>query len=76
MQAHFRRIRTRRGPKKAAVAVAHRLFVRCYALIAHGTQYKDLGPMYFDDRARELMTKRLVRRLENLGYNVALTGAA
>lgn len=76
MQAHFRRIRTRRGPKKAAVAVAHSLFVRCYVLIASGAEYTDLGPTYFDDHAKEVMTKRLVRRLKQLGYEVELTDAA
>jgi len=76
MQAHFRRIRTRRGPKKSAVGVAHSLLVRCYVLVANGVEYKDLGPTYFDDHAKEVLTKRLVRRLKQLGYDVALTQAA
>jgi len=73
MQAHYRRIRARRGPKKAAVAAAHSLFVRCFMLAATGEEYRELGGNYFDERRKQAVTQRLVRRLEDLGYAVALT---
>jgi transposase len=77
MQAHFRRIRAHRGPKKAAVAVAHSLFVRCFMLVAKGTPYHELGATFFDERRKEAVTNKLVRRLQELGYEVALkTNAA
>ncbi|MCB9852524.1 MAG: IS110 family transposase [Planctomycetaceae bacterium] len=76
LQAHFRRIRSKRGPRKAAVAVAHSILVRCYLLAKTGDDYKDLGSTYFDDRAKTAITQRLVRRLKNLGYQVELTNAA
>jgi len=76
MQAHFRRIQVRRGPRKAAVAVAHSLFVRCFLLVARGSQYQELGGNYFDERRKERVTQRLVRRLEELGYKVSLNTAA
>lgn len=72
MQAHFRQIAIRRGPKKAALAVGHSLFVRCVAMTHQGTTYAELGPTYFDERRKEAVTKRLVQRLERLGYKVAL----
>jgi transposase len=76
MQAHFRRVQVRRGPRKAAVAVAHSLFVRCYLLVARATEYQELGGNYFDERRKSRVTQRLVRRLEAMGYKVSLDAEA
>lgn len=76
MQAHFRRVRSRRGAKKAAVAVGHSLFVRCFELVAHGTEYAELGGDYYDQRRKDAVTRRMVQRLEELGYAVTLTPKA
>jgi transposase len=76
MQAHFRRIQVRRGPRKAAVAVAHSLFVRCFLLVARGGEYHELGGNYFDERRRDRVAHRLVRRLEGMGYKVSLGAEA
>jgi len=76
MQAHFRRICSRRGAKKAAVAVGHSLFVRCFELIAQGTTYLELGGTYFDQRRKDSVARRMVKRLEGLGYAVTLTPKA
>ena len=75
-QAHFRRIQVRRGPRKAAVAVAHSLFVRCFLLVARGGEYQELGANYFDERRKDQVTRRLVRRLEAMGYKVSLNAEA
>jgi len=34
--------------------------------------YADLGPRYFDERDEQHVTRRLVHRLEALGYSVQL----
>jgi len=34
--------------------------------------YKELGGNYFDERDRQTTEKRLVRRLEKLGYEVSV----
>ena len=72
MQAHFRRLRARRGAKKAAMAVAHSLLVRCVMLARNGGSYRELGGTYFDERRKEAITQKLVRRLETLGFAVSL----
>jgi transposase len=72
LAAQFRRLAARRGKHKAAVAVGHSLLVIAYHLLAHDRDYADLGPTYFDERDRQLVQRRLVRRLEDLGYRVAL----
>lgn len=72
MQAHFRRLKVRRGPRKAAGAVAHSLFVRCYLMTARQTTYQELGGTYYDERRKDAVTRRLVRKLTEIGYDVSL----
>jgi transposase len=74
--AQYRRLAARRGKSRAAVAVGHSILVIAYHLLRDGTAYHDLGPHYFDERDRQAVERRLVRRLESLGYAVALTPAA
>lgn len=73
MQAHFRRLCSRRGAKKAVMAVAHSQFIRCVRLSASpGECYQELGGDFFDRRNERYATRRLVTRLESLGYKVTL----
>jgi transposase len=77
LAAQFHRLKTRRGAKRAVVAVAHSILVIAYHILKEdGTIYQDLGANYFDDRSKEATTKRTVRRLERLGYKVTLEPAA
>jgi transposase len=71
-QALYRRLAARRGKQRAAVAVGHSLLVTGYHLITRQTAYEDLGGNYFDERDREAVKRRAVRRLEKLGYRVEL----
>jgi len=43
-----------------------------YHLLKEGTQYQDLGATYFDERDRQVVIRRAVRRLESLGCKVTL----
>ena len=70
--AQFRRLAARRGAKKASVAVAHSILVAAYHLLQHECAYVDLGSSYFDERDRDQLARRLVQRLQGLGYCVAL----
>lgn len=70
--AQYHRLAARRGGKRAALAVAHSLLVVMYHLMKRGTVYQDLGVDFFDERAREAVVQRSVRRLERLGYRVTL----
>jgi transposase len=74
--AQFRRLAARRGKKRAAVAVGHTILVIVYHLLTEGSIYQDLGPQYFDARDRRRVERRLVHRLEALGYKVALEAVA
>jgi transposase len=72
LQAQFHRIRSRRGVKKAIVAVAASILTAIYHMLKDGTMYQDLGTDHFDSRAKERQKNRLVRRLADLGYAVEL----
>lgn len=73
--AQYRRLASRRGHKKAVVAVAHSLLVITYHILKSGKPYHELGPGYFDQIEADRVRRRLVRRLETLGYSVSLTPA-
>ena len=60
--------RRRRGKQKAAVAVGHTHPGHRLPSAHPGTDYEDLGGNYFDERDRHAVKRRLVRRLEDLGY--------
>lgn len=70
LASQYRRLAARRGAKRAAVAVAHTILGIIYHLLRDRTTYRDLGATYFDDRDREAVDRRLIRRLEALGNKV------
>jgi transposase len=70
LTAVFYRTASRRGLKKAAVAVAHRILIIAYHIIRDGGQYREYGGDYFDRRQPERTARRLARRLERIGYAV------
>jgi transposase len=73
LQAQFHRLRARRGAKKAIGALAASILTTVYHMLIGGELYHDLGPDHFDRRAKTTQTRRLVTRLQNLGYAVQIT---
>ena len=74
--ARFRRLASRRGRKRALLAIAHKILVIAFWMLKTGQQFRDLGADYFDRLKSTDLTRSLVRRLERLGYKVALEHAA
>lgn len=72
LHALYQRIAARRGASRAAIAVARTLLQIAYYLQVRGEVYQDLGAEYLDQLDREHTAKRLVRRLEHLGFAVTL----
>lgn len=72
LSAQYHRLAARRGKKKAIVAVGHSLLVIAYYVLERLEPYQDLGGNYFDEREQQAIERRLVRRLEKLGYEVRL----
>jgi len=76
LAAQYARLKGRRGDKKAIVAVGHSMLVIAYHLLSRQQPYSDLGNDYFHRRQSEVYKNRLVRQLERMGFEVALTPAA
>jgi len=75
LQAQFHRIRSRRGAKKAVMAVAASILTAAYHMLRDGTEYKDLGGDFFDRRNEAKTASRLLERLHKLGYDVTIRPA-
>jgi len=76
LAALFFRTAQRRGLKKAAVAVAHRILIIAWHILAEpGVEYDERGGDHFDRKNPERTARRLTRRLEAIGYAVALSPA-
>lgn len=76
LRAQFQRLKSRRGPKKAIMAVAASILTAAYFMLRDGVAYRDLGPDHFDRLDRTKTINRLVRRLKELGCDVELKTAA
>jgi transposase len=72
LAALFRRIRSRRGEQKAIMAVAHQLLTIIFHIVSDGGVYKELGASHYDRQNKEKTTRRLIDRLQRLGYYVTL----
>jgi transposase len=70
--AKYRRVKSRRGPMKALVALEHSMLIAIWHLLTNGELYADPGPDYFA-RRKPLQTQiRALHQLEALGYTVTL----
>src|SRR5271157_2798002 len=72
----FHRLKARRGAMRAALAIAHKILVAAYHMLAKGSPYRELGEAYLDQIARTRTVANLKRRIERLGYNVTLVPKA
>lgn len=75
LQAQFLRIKSRRGAKKAILAVAASMLTACYYMLRDGAEYRDLGPHHFDRRDKTRTIRRLVQKLNALGCEVEIHAA-
>ncbi|MFZ1430479.1 MAG: IS110 family transposase [Geminicoccaceae bacterium] len=73
LRALFGRLKARRGPRKAIIAVAAAILTSAYWMLRRGVAYTDLGPDHFDRVDRTRLAARLARKLGELGFDVALS---
>ena len=71
--AFFRRMKIRKGPQKAVMALAHHLIAIVYNILKHGGEYVEVGGDFYDRQNRAKVVSRMVSRLSKLGYQVNLT---
>jgi Transposase and inactivated derivatives len=72
LSALYHKLVPRLGKKKALVAVAHAIAIAIYHILTEGVPYYELGGDYFIKLNKKKLERRLVRRLEELGYKVTL----
>src|SRR5258706_1919146 len=75
LRAQVLRIKSRRGPKKAVLAVAASMLTAAYYMLRDGADYRDLGADHFDRREKAKLAKRLIARLHDLGLVVDVRAA-
>jgi transposase len=75
-KALFHRLAGKRGKKRAMVAVAHSTLETAYYVLSRKQPYRDLGGNYFDQRNPAVVLKRLLKRIENLGFQVTVVPLA
>jgi transposase len=72
LSALYQRLATRRGRKRAIMAVAHAIVVSAFHMLFRHEPYRELGAIYFDEQRRNYLVNHLTRRIERLGYHVQL----
>jgi transposase len=75
LRSQFLRLKSRRGAKKAILAVASSMLSAAYVMLRDGVEYHDLGPHHLAQRDKEQATKRLIQRLRDLGVEVEVKAA-
>jgi len=76
LAATYRRIAGRRGKKRAAVAVGRSILEIAYFVLRDGVVYEELGANYYDEHKKAAVVRNAIKRLERLGYRVAVEPAA
>ena len=72
LTAQFYRRASRQGEKKAIVATAHQLLLIAFYILRDGTVYHEKGGNYFDQLNPERTKRKLMARLERMGFDVVL----
>src|SRR6516162_2402675 len=72
----YYRLKARRGALRAALAIAHKILVSAYHMLAKSLPYRDVGEAYLDQIGQSRTVANLKRRLERLGYHVKLERTA
>ena len=75
LKEKYWKLKARRGPMRAALAVAHKILIAAYHMLATGADHKDLGPTHLDRLSITTTKNALVKRLERLGFHVTLQEA-
>jgi hypothetical protein len=72
----YYRLKARRGGKRAALAIAHKILIVAYHVLNDGYPYRELGGGCLDSQHKARTSRHLVRRLEALGFRVQVEPSA
>jgi hypothetical protein len=66
------KLKSRRGAKRAAIAIGHKILISVYHILKEKIGYKELGIDYLDKRNKTKTLRYFMKKIENLGYDVLL----
>lgn len=72
----FFRLKSRRGHKRAAMAVGRKILQSAYLMLSTTSDYRELGDAYLDNLDADRTAFNLVRRIERLGFDITITPKA
>jgi transposase len=72
LQSKFKAMVVRKGGKKTAVAISHKILVACYHMLKKKVPFNELGAQYLDQLQAERRVKYYVKKLEEIGYYVTM----
>jgi transposase len=75
LKEKYWRLKGRVGGKRAAVAIAHKILVIAYQILATEGPYADLGEAYLDTLNQGRIASALIGRLRRMGLNVVVQPA-
>jgi transposase len=72
LSSRYHRLVSRRGKKKATIAVAHTILTSAYYILKRSVPYQDLGEGYLEKLNAEHVRRYHVKVLERLGVKVTI----
>jgi transposase len=72
LRAKYYRLTPHMKPLQAQMAIAHKMLISAYHMLRDEQDYKELGAGYLDLKKQKQVQGALVRRLEQMGYQVKL----
>jgi len=63
---------SRRGKKKALIAVGRKILIAVYYVLRNHEEYNDLGADYLESRKKMKAVDRHIKMLTEMGYQVEL----
>jgi len=64
------KLKNRRGPKKAIIAIAHRIAKAVFYIIKYGETYRELGSDYLNEKHGQGKFKALTKQAKSIGYTL------
>lgn len=72
----YHRLAGRRGKKRAAIAIGHKILIIAYYILRDKVGYRELGSDYLDRRNKDKVKRYYTNKLKQLGYAVSLVEVA
>ncbi len=69
-KAKYYKLKSRRGAKKAIVAIAHRISKAIFCIIKNGEKFEDPGESYLLESDKKRNLKRLRRQAKMMGMEL------